>query len=595
MKKINRKSQLTNKNYFASINVTCALIFIASLILRWIIPSTIVTNSPNDDFLGVLQAHNLLQGNWLGSWNVNVLSKPPGYAFFLLIAHAIPTDPTVVLHFFYLVLGIYFRSLLGKKFMPSSNLSNRFLDVAFLVFAFNPAVFGQDFSKIYRTSLDSILSLAIVLLMLEIIHGYNIEITKLRSVATSKHTAKVPYHFGIWALLGFLFSWKFLTRSEALWLFAPSLLILGIMVFRFWIKSYKINDVKMMPQKSFRVSFYKSSTVGICTALVFAASPIFIVSEINKSHYGVFETENYFSGNFGKAYKLWEGVNQGRDGRLSVSISTLQRKTVYKISPTAALLEPIIEGTGPIAGWKNFNCQSPSHICDEAGPWFPWELRDAAFAAGRAATEIQFQKFFGQIAKDIENACQNRSISCGPKGTSVALGSWHFIPKKQLLTYAFNALNSMINFDSALNTARPNGGDDASQLGIWHSTLHFDRVSFTNSYDGWKAFDGGIIFLRSLYLILLPVLIVVGILRWLFKRKQWLDSSETFSTIFLILTIAIYLGGMALFEVATGFQAGFSEYCLPVQPIFLISLIYFATDPNISKFMTQVNRGQDAD
>lgn len=555
------------------ININCIVIFLLSLLIRWLIPSHVVINSPNDDYLGVLQAHNLLSGNWLGSWDQNVLSKPPGYAFFLYLVHWVPVDPTLILHFLYLLLGLYFRNLMSMRVVNKKPLNESLLDLSFLIFAFNPALLGQDFSKIYRTSLDSVLSLAITLQTLKIIYYYISSFKTLPSTNHSPKKERISKNLRKWGFLGILIGWKFLTRSEALWLIFPGIFVFILVVSKNFRKV--IDTSKPLNSNSSKSStiFAKSVSAGILTTLFFAVMPITLVSFQNKSYYGVYETENYFSGNFGRAYKLWEGVNAGRDSRLSVSISAGQRNAVYGISPTAALLQPIIEGSGPVAGWKNFNCQSPSKICDEAGPWFPWQLRDAAIATGKVKNEIEFQNFFGQIANDISNSCDRLEKFCGPTGTSVALGSWKFIPPKQIVGYAFNALNSLINLDSALNTLRPDSGNDQKQFNIWKETVHFNQVVFTNSYDGWKALDSVVELLRRIYLVLISLMILFGIVQIMFRKTRETDPLHQLTTTYLSLVIGLYLGGMALFEVATGFPAGFSEYCLPVQPIFLIFLI----------------------
>lgn len=144
-------------------------IFSSSLGLRWLIPANIVPNSPNDDYLGVMLAHNLIQGNWFGGWTPDLLSKPPAYSFFLMVAHFIPVDPTVVLHLFYLLISLLFLKFTVDFFNRSHMSKEMFMRIGFLFLAFNPAVFANDFSRIYRTSLDTLATFLFFTLFLKLL------------------------------------------------------------------------------------------------------------------------------------------------------------------------------------------------------------------------------------------------------------------------------------------------------------------------------------------------------------------------------------------------------------------------------------------
>jgi hypothetical protein len=81
------------------------VIAILSLIVRILIPANVYTNAGHDDYLGIELARNLLNGDWLGTWNNRTLLKPAGYSYFLVIAHFIPIEPQILIHIMYLGLA----------------------------------------------------------------------------------------------------------------------------------------------------------------------------------------------------------------------------------------------------------------------------------------------------------------------------------------------------------------------------------------------------------------------------------------------------------------------------------------------------------
>jgi hypothetical protein len=307
----------------------------------------------------------------------------------------------------------------------------------------------------------------------------------------------------------------------------------------------------------------KIAAIAVLSFLV----PIGIVSEINKSAYGVSTIENYYSGNFARAINLWAGVENGKSDLSFVSVSKGQREAVYAVSPSAFSLKTILDGL-PNTGWKTFNC-SATKICDESGSWFPFELRSAAVSIHALQNEAQFQNFFGNLADEILEACASRRIICGSPGLAPAVKSLGSIPIHQLLDTSAKAFGSLFTVEQAINTSRPDNGQDAVQLQVWHSTVNFKYLIVLDDFSNWQGMANSIMFLRSIYQGILPILFVLGIFS-LFIRRKGDGQILNWYALAVLSSILTFSGGLAIFEYALGFRASYSLYALPMQPLLLL-------------------------
>ena len=528
---------------------------VGSLSLRTMVPPNILPNSPHDDLLGVQLARELLRGQWLGPWNNRVLAKPPGYSIFLAVIHPLGIPPTVAVHILYLLLGFYAIHLLGRsgRLAPAHPLVSRGL---FLLFAFNPSVFGGDFSRIYRVSLNSIAALLYVLAFLHLL----LILKRVRpGPAVPRRAIALPS-----LLLGLAYAAMLLTRTEAYWVLLPSMVVLLLIVVGdcFW---------RRHPPEGTRGLTLYPLIASVAISSTAAVLPLALVRYANKAAYGVAEIDNLRSGNFAKAVNLWTSVRDGRDSRSFIAISRGQREAVYATSPTAATLRSLLE-TPPGVGWKTHSCVATG-VCDESGAWFVFELRDAAVTAGGLTDEVAFQEFFGKIAADISTACRAGRLNCGRAGFTPGARDLAEYSRKQLLDTSMKVLLSLIAFEQARNVGRPDYGHDVNQLALWREAVTFDRVITSSDVDVWRAMGNTIRLLETLYASLSPLLCALTVLAlmrgW---RHPVVDGGDWF-LLYLLGCIGLYCGGMAVFEASHGFSIGFSFYALPVQPVFLLALL----------------------
>jgi hypothetical protein len=542
------KSVAWVRNFWLRIDLVTVFILAASLAVRAFIPPSIFPNTPNDDFLGVKLTKNLLDGNWLGDWNSDILSKPPAYSFLLFLLKFIPLEVTLSVHAIYLIAALMFSKELASF---ARDRSKHFVKpIIFLIFAFNPTIFGSDFSRVYRTSLAAILSLIFIWLNLKLIKKFNL-LTFEKNV---RNYSSYKSLFYIVATLGFIYGFFILTRSEGFWI-----LVGPIFVYSYFL--IKITQ-DALSKKSFRDTVIVLSLIPL--AFISYLLPITTVSLVNKSVYGVYEIENYYSGSFAKALKKWSSVEEGRSNLPFISISTGQRNAVYKVSPTAALLKPILENN-PGKGWKYWNC-STTGICDDSGAWLPWEIRDAATQVAKIQNEIQFQAFFERIAQEIETGCKNETLKCNHLGLAPGVKSLSQISKTHLLDSAAKAMNGLIEYEQASVTDRPNFGGSPELLATWHSVINFRYITTENEFDTWRSFAHFVQLDRKLYQSFTPLLLLILLLFVTLRKVKgplliWQLSS--------FVSLFAYVGGMGIFEVSLGSQARNSLYGIPAQPIFL--------------------------
>jgi hypothetical protein len=310
--------------------------------------------------------------------------------------------------------------------------------------------------------------------------------------------------------------------------------------------------------------------MGIVAGCTSFGAPYLLISQVNKNAYGSAMVESYYSGEYARAFKLWEGVKDGEDPRLFITVSKGQRSAVYKISTTAALLEPYLDGV-PNTGWKTQSCNSQLKVCDESALWFGWELRDAAIAAGNLKNEFEFQRFFKQIADDIVMACEEKSLNCGPPGLTSGAKNLTAYPPRLLLDTTVKMIDVTLNSASAENITFTNIGDPTTQP-IWKSVVNFKEYSSKNDISRWIVMGNTVKFLNQIYKNLIWVLFIITILSLLTIKTLRNTSKIQFLTLYLFTCLILYWLGLSVLETSLGFEGPVNEYAVIVQPILLFTL-----------------------
>jgi hypothetical protein len=544
------------RSYIKVVDVVIIGITSISLGIRMLIPPYIIFNSPHDDLLAVILARNIMSGDWLGEWNINTLAKPPGYSIFLTIAHGLYISPTTLTHILYLVFSLFFSYTIAQ--IASRRNLNRItcLRLVFAIMAFNPAIFGGSFSRVYRTSLYTVFVVLFFALLLKTLDSILVDFKK------KSGAIKVNSKIRILVIsMGLNYSILLNIRSESYWILFG--LICSVIVF------FAVLHFKRIDKKSL-LKIYKLSFVFVILFALPNTLGNYLVGSINSKYYGTSISENYYSGNFAKAYKKWTGVLEGADPRSYVTISEAQRRAVYKVSPTAKTLELYLE-IPPGEGWKIHGCNN-LNLCNDYGPWLPWAIRDAAVASGQVTDEKSFQLFFSSIENEISTACSNGKLSCGNSGFSVGVKPLMELPVRHILNSAIESLSQILELTPAANTDRSITNTDPNLSKIWSDVVKY-RYAPTSATSEWLSFPGVVRLLKVIYS---PLIVFAFILSILFFFRKDLDEKTNSLKMFSGASVAslyLFILGLGVAEVSYGFSFFINTQIMAVQPLSLMILI----------------------
>lgn len=522
------------------------LIAVSSLLLRAYLPGDGGLNAPNDDLLGVRLAHSLIQGHWLGSWNVNTLAKPPLFSFYIAAIHFIPISYKLINHALFLVVSIFLTHYVTKLFQ-----FEKYLHVAraisFSILAFNPFIYQIEFNRVYRQSLVINLIVAYFACCMMIL--VSIEEMK-RDTFKTLRTKKIIIGF---AILGLLCGLLELANATSYWILPFSFASLFWQLIR--IKSERKNKIKL-------------SVYVLLAGIILYAIPTGIVKGINQYVYGSYRSENFYSGGFSKAINTWASVKNGSDSRPFIAVSRGQRQAVYKISPLAKSLEPFLENPRG-TGWKSASCNAPIKVCDESANWFSWQLRDAAMASQNFLNEENFQTFFDNLALEISRGCERRTILCGDPGAGPGSKALSELNYSSIWSYFKLNLFYFLNFEDGGAISTPDQyGSSAEIVKEWHQVVNYRPLKDgvltsgppSNKY--FKIYQE--IFKVFSYLLLL--LIMVVFVTSLLRKKSY-----------GMLNLILILGGsgicaalgLSIFDISMGWHLG-GMYDLPVVFCFIL-------------------------
>ena len=382
--------------------------------------------------------------------------------------------------------------------------------IAFVVLALSPSLFGTVASRIYRESLTP--ALAITILGLTLLATYVVA----RRSPTKRWAAVLVLNV---VCLAVAIAWLSLTRADSIWAFGACALIA---IFSPFFES------AVRRERAIRLGILGGCGVVAMGAVWMSAH---VVANVNDRHYGAAVLDDFSGGEFARTYKAWQAVEAG-DPKEYVTITKAQRDAVYSVSPTARKLRPYLE-VPPDTGWLQISCDVVG-VCDEAGVWLPWMMRDAATSAFPISNEAQFQDVFKRIATEIEQGCSNGKLQCGRPAPAVAFPRLNQIDPRTLLDYVLSDVGSVLNnsegvdpFGNPPPQSEPVSGETAQ---AWKRAVNGvpDRP-MTNSWLSVTTVATPIVnVLGSVYrvlgwLLLIPAL--AGIVFGLFKAGRYRASA----------------------------------------------------------------------
>jgi hypothetical protein len=328
-----------------------------------------------DDRLYLTLASYLTRGQWLGPYNELTLIKMPFYSGWVALSFALSIPLLLSEHLLYagasLAFALTVRRLLGSTFWAAA---------VFVVLLWNPASFADQMAT--RPMREGIYP-ALVLLVL----------------ATSLGTAArldEPRRSRLWlraALLGLTAACAWLTREEGIWLLpvAAAGLVAGV----------------RRPLRPRRIG----AALAI-TASVFLAT-LGIVMWKNYCHYGIAVLSEQTGGPFIEAYAALTRVRPVHARRF-VPLPREVRERIYAVSPTFAKLRPALEGPAQ-AGWIDIGCGVYA-VCDDVGVGaVHFDIRSAAAAVQEYRNGPEAARFWRDVAREVDLACDQRRLDCAPR------------------------------------------------------------------------------------------------------------------------------------------------------------------------------------
>jgi hypothetical protein len=359
----------------------------ASVAMRLGSPAWLIADSPHDDGLFARLAGNLVDGQWLGVYDKLTLAKGPAYPLFMAVVYELHLPLKLSEHVVHLVAGAVMGLAVWRV------CGSRLLGiVSYTVIALDPAYLGATAAKVFRDGLYGSLSLLLV-------GGSLLLLTLVPALATRGPRWSVPAVLVAGPALGLVAAGYYLCREERSWL-GPALAVVGVAGVAYWRRPGRIG--------------VGHGLVVLGTVALAAASflgSLHWVASRNDRFYGTAVFGDLADGEIARAYSEWQRVEAGPERRY-VPVSRQQRHAVYAISPAAAELEEALEGA--TTDWWGMGCGAG--VCDDyIGGFFVWALRDAAEVNGYEGSGAEAQRFFGEIADDIAEACGDE-LRCTDRG-----------------------------------------------------------------------------------------------------------------------------------------------------------------------------------
>ncbi len=355
-----------------------------SLWMRTGFPAFDLGNSPYDDTLFIKLAGHLGSGRWLGPYDQLTLAKGMFYPLFILVAFITSIPLKVAEQAVYLAACV----LVAKYVFDRTN--RRWIAVLlFAALAFNPVLWTAELSRVMRDGIYLSLSLAVVVLTL--------------LIAFPRFTSARRFPVVLTVGLGLAGGAFWLTREEGVWILPALFVAFAGMMFQLR---------KRGELRAYLAPFF----VTVATFV----TVLTIVAGMNAYYYGVFRLNDLKSGGFVKAYGAISRVKPAVWRRYVVFPGDV-RQRVYAVSPAARELESRLDGPFAITLRQRGCEQTRTADCPEilAG-WFLWVLRGIAADNGHYESASEADRYYFQLAKEINDACNEKKLDCLPERTTIS-------------------------------------------------------------------------------------------------------------------------------------------------------------------------------
>jgi len=380
MKK-NRSVSLQFMNYIVVIS---AILF---LLVASGIPINALCSAGHDDGLFFRGLDNILNGNWLGAYDNRTLAKGPMLSIVGAISAAFGVQAKLTEAVIYLSAG-------GMLFLMSRRigLPRTVAAALFVLILCNPHLWSSNGRRYLRDILYSTWAVFMVVSAMGCL---------------SSPGARAQYWSA--AGVGFFAGCAYLTREEDIWIITTLATLFGMAAL--------VSFFRQGISRTFAGWRFKIQLVMIgAAAMAAVVSPVLLA---NRVVYGRAVVSEFRSSDFRDAIGALMRVGDIHpSGYVPVSQSALE--SVFKVVPISESLRDIWPSVSE--GWAE-NVPTnliPDYPKEIAGGWFIWAFRDAVAASGHYSTASAARDFYAQLAKEINEACDNGKLICRQKRDTLA-------------------------------------------------------------------------------------------------------------------------------------------------------------------------------
>jgi hypothetical protein len=464
---------------------------LASLALRREVP-LVPNTSAYDGLLFARLARSMMAGDWLGPFQQLTLAKGPGFPFFLAVTHWVGLELTTAEQLVHLAAS----AAVALAILVTTR--RRWVAVlAFTFLALDPSNFGLNSSDVMRDNLFA--SLGVLALAL----GF---LTTVGVVRRSRW---------VWVLLGsvstgVVLAGYWLTREEGVTILPPLIVTVAVVAMSAWgtaRAAARRDGTTLRPSRALLLRAAAALVVvGVTTVY-----PLHAVRSLNEGRYGAAVLNDQGEGTFLRAYADWSRVEAGpRLARIPISVE--QRRAVYAVSQAARELRSDLEDPGN--QWRYFGCAHPeTSVCDFAGGWMVWAIRDAAVKTGNFADARSGQQFFARLSEQISVACEDGRLRCA-RALPASLQGLQRAPTGQLAENFVGMLRDTVRAHDLYETATELGDVPQEVRAVYAPvvrglplSVRAAEAQMTQFQDRRELYGT----LAAVYRVLVPLLTLAGV------------------------------------------------------------------------------------
>lgn len=418
------------KPFSAGLWIAFAAVFGLKLALVAGLPVHVVF-SPHDDSLYLSRALHLLNDGSFGPYDSRVLAKLPGMSIWLAGLRALGLPYLITMNFLYAGAGLYV--LFGLR---RCGMHGFVLLAIWVLYLLNPVSMSQDWLRILREPLSSILLVALLGSALHIL------------VCLREERRFWPHLLVFCAT----FAFSMLLREEDKLLWGLLLMFAGVVFLD-----------GLAQSRNPRWSLRRIAPLLVVPALVALGSDQALRQAV-ENRYGLPILHDYGEGEFPRLLAAIRSIDSQKDNRLVM----VTQEALGRLRTVAPEFAPVIDRLPP-PGPGTYSCRLQGVCTEWSNGWMPFWIKDAAFMAGLTPDLPAAQNYFRGVRERIEAACDAGRLKCTPRGTG-------FLPPFELRwTRAFT--QAFVHLLDMLRNPLPDGlGEPGAERNVSPELRHMAQT-----------------------------------------------------------------------------------------------------------------------